>query len=38
MTLFTHISAEGSAFDQVPVRYFEGQRDKKTLDLVRGDR
>jgi len=38
MTLFAHISAEGSAFDQVLARYFEGQRDAKTLELVRGDR
>ena len=38
MTLFAHISAEGSAFDQVLARYFEGQRDSKTLELVRGDR
>jgi uncharacterized protein (DUF1810 family) len=34
MTLFSHISAEGSAFDQVLDKYFEGQRDKKTLELI----
>jgi len=38
MTLFAHISAEGSAFDQVLARYFEGQRDSRTLELVRVDR
>ena len=37
-TLFAHISAKGSAFDQVLARYFGGQRDSKTLELVRGDR
>jgi uncharacterized protein (DUF1810 family) len=38
MTLFAHISPGGSAFEQVLDRYFEGQLDGKTLELVRGDR
>jgi uncharacterized protein (DUF1810 family) len=38
MTLFAHISPEGSAFEQVLDRYFGGERDGKTLELVRGDR
>jgi len=36
MTLFAHISAEGSAFEQVLDKYFDGHRDLKTLELVRG--
>lgn len=38
MTLFAHVSPEGSAFEQALDRYFEGQRDQRTLELVRGDR
>ncbi len=34
MTLFAHISPEGSAFEQVLDRYFGGQFDLKTLELV----
>jgi uncharacterized protein (DUF1810 family) len=36
MTLFAHISPVGSAFEQVLDRYFGGQRDGKTLELIRG--
>ena len=38
MTLFAHISPEGSVFEQVLDRYFDGQRDQKTLELIRRDR
>ena len=38
MTLFAHVSPEGSAFEEVLDKYFEGQRDQKTLELVRGGR
>lgn len=38
MTLFAHVSPEGSMFEQVLNKYFGGQRDGKTLELVRGDR
>ena len=38
MTLFAHISPEGSAFEQVLDGYFGGQRDGKTLELIRGGR
>jgi uncharacterized protein (DUF1810 family) len=38
MTLFAHVSPVGSAFEQVLDKYFCGQRDGKTLELVRGDR
>jgi uncharacterized protein (DUF1810 family) len=34
MTLFAHISPEGSAFEQVLDKYFNGHRDLKTLELV----
>jgi len=34
MTLFAHISLEGSAFEQVLDGYFGGRRDGKTLELV----
>lgn len=34
MTLFAHISPEGSVFEQVLDKYFEGHRDEKTLELV----
>ena len=36
MTLFAHISVDGSAFEQVLDKYFDGHRDLKTLELVRG--
>jgi uncharacterized protein (DUF1810 family) len=36
MTLFAHISPEGSAFERVLDGYFGGQRDGKTLELVGG--
>jgi uncharacterized protein (DUF1810 family) len=36
MTLFAHISPEGSAFERVLDGYFEGRRDGKTLELIRG--
>ena len=35
MTLFAHVSPEGSVFDQVLENYFAGQRDRNALDLVR---
>jgi len=35
MTLFAQVSPEGSAFEQVLDKYFGGQRDGKTLELVR---
>ena len=38
MTLFAHVSPEGSVFEQVLDKYFGGRRDGKTLELVRGDR
>lgn len=38
MTLFSHISSEGSAFEKVLDKYFDGHRDTNTLELVRGDR
>jgi len=38
MTLFAHISGAGSSFARALDKYFDGQRDRKTLDLVRGDR
>ena len=34
MTLFAHVSPEGSAFEQVLDRYFGGRLDGKTLELV----
>lgn len=36
MTLFAHVSPEGSAFEQVLDKYFNGRRDGKTLELVGG--
>jgi uncharacterized protein (DUF1810 family) len=36
-TLFTHISPEGSVFEQVLDGYFGGQRDLKTTELVRDE-
>jgi uncharacterized protein (DUF1810 family) len=38
MTLFAQISPEGSAFEQVLDGYFDGRRDRKTLELIRGGR
>ncbi len=38
MTLFALVSAEGSVFEKVLDKYFEGQRDRKTIDLVDDDR
>ena len=38
MTLFVHVSPEGSVFEQALDKYFDGQRDGKTLELIRGDR
>ena len=35
MTLFAHVSPEGSAFERVLDGYFGGRRDGKTLELVR---
>jgi len=37
MTLFAHISPMGSGFQQVLDKHFEGQRDPRTLELIRGD-
>jgi len=34
MTLFAHVSPEGSAFERTLDMYFEGQRDQKTIELV----
>lgn len=34
MTLFAHISPPGSVFEQVLDRYFDGQRDQKTIALI----
>jgi uncharacterized protein (DUF1810 family) len=33
-TLFDTLSAEGSVFDQLLARYFDGQRDPETLRLI----
>ena len=38
MTLFAHTTPEGSEFEQVLDRYFDGRRDGKTLELVWGGR
>jgi uncharacterized protein (DUF1810 family) len=38
MTLFAHVSPEGSVFEQVLDKYFGGQRDGKTLELIQGGR
>jgi uncharacterized protein (DUF1810 family) len=38
MTLFAHVSPDGSTFEQVLDRYFSGRRDVKTLELARGGR
>lgn len=37
MTLFAHVSSEGSVFEQVLDRYFEGRRDHKTIKLIESD-
>ena len=37
MTLFAHISRENSALLNVLNKYFDGQQDQKTLELIRGD-
>ena len=34
MTLFAHISPHGSVFEQVLERYFDAQRDQKTIALI----
>jgi uncharacterized protein (DUF1810 family) len=34
MTLFAQVSPEGSVFEQVLEKYFDGQRDQKTLALI----
>ncbi len=36
MTLFAHVTSEGSVFEQVLDKYFGGRRDGKTLELIRG--
>ncbi len=36
MTLFAHISPEGSAFEQVLDKFFDGHRDLTTLELIQG--
>ncbi|HVX15264.1 MAG TPA: DUF1810 domain-containing protein [Pirellulales bacterium] len=33
-TLFAHVSPPGSVFEQLLSRFFQGQPDKKTLDLI----
>jgi len=35
MTLFAQVSPGGSTFEQVLEKYYDGQRDQKTLDLLR---
>ena len=35
MTLFAHLSPEGSVFESVLDQYFDGHRDQKTLELLR---
>ena len=35
MTLFAQVSPEGSVFDQVLEKYYGGQQDQKTIELVR---
>jgi uncharacterized protein (DUF1810 family) len=34
-TLFASVSPEGSVFDRIIVKYFGGQRDERTLELMR---
>jgi uncharacterized protein (DUF1810 family) len=38
MTLFAHISPGSSRFEQVLDRYFDGNRDQKTIELIKEDR
>lgn len=38
MTLFAQVSPEGSMFERAMDKYFGGQRDEKTLELIQGDR
>jgi uncharacterized protein (DUF1810 family) len=38
MTLFAQFSLEGSVFEQVLDKYFDGYRDSKTLELLQADR
>jgi len=35
MTLFAHVSPEGSAFEKMLEKFFNGRRDSKTIELVR---
>ena len=35
MTLFAHVSSEGSVFEQVIDKYYEGQRDQRSIELFR---
>ena len=35
MTLFARVSPEGSIFEQVLEKYYEGQQDQKTIELLR---
>ena len=35
MTLFEYVSPEGSVFEQILDKYFEGRRDVKTIELVK---
>ena len=34
-TLFAHVSAPGSVFERLLIKYYQGQRDDKTLQLLR---
>ena len=34
MTLFTYVAGSGSIFDEVLQRYFQGERDQRTLELL----
>ncbi|HIS48921.1 MAG TPA: DUF1810 domain-containing protein [Candidatus Gallacutalibacter pullistercoris] len=38
MTLFSQITEKGSVFDQVIEKYYHGKYDKKTLNLLEGQR
>jgi uncharacterized protein (DUF1810 family) len=37
MTLFAHVSPEGSVFERVLDKYFEGGWDQRTIESVRGE-
>lgn len=37
MTLFSHVSESNSVFFQVLERYYEGQPDQQTLELLQGE-